>query len=212
MYVSIHGHNEFPYYSGFAAERGEGPGQDLNLNLPIELKSSFDVYMQAVATAIDAIATRNPDYLVISLGFDTYRNDPLGTFDIDVEDYEKIARRARRGSLKMGPIPSILLLEGGYVYDKLGPNVLSFLKGWEAGWEQVIALGNAKDPVKTAHEQAMNNTARDDELRAIQDGRLAREQKSLDKLNERYSAAEADEIVEAIKDAQENYKANAPVS
>jgi len=31
----------------------------------------------------------------------------------------------------MSGIPSVILLEGGYVLDRLGGNLLNFLTGWE---------------------------------------------------------------------------------
>lgn len=51
-------------------------------------------------------------------------------FGIDAEDYEVIPRKVL-GSEGLEGIPAILVLEGGYVVDKLGDNMLSFLKSWE---------------------------------------------------------------------------------
>jgi acetoin utilization deacetylase AcuC-like enzyme len=128
LYVSIHGQDEYPYYTGTETETGIGQGEGHNLNLPLPPRSLANAYMEKLATALARIETFQPDLLLVSLGFDTYRLDPLGGFDIDTEDYTLIASQIR-GRVGM---PALILLEGGYVLDDLGKNLLAFLSGWEA--------------------------------------------------------------------------------
>jgi acetoin utilization deacetylase AcuC-like enzyme len=78
-----------------------------------------------------------PDFLIVSLGFDTYNADPLGSFKIETEDYVTIAHRIKN-SRPLLKTPSLLLLEGGYVVENLGENIAAFLRGWE-GTVDVIA-------------------------------------------------------------------------
>ncbi len=47
----------------------------------------------------------------------------------DTEDYEVIARKVREAG-RLTDIPAVILLEGGYVLDKLGGNMLGFPNGW----------------------------------------------------------------------------------
>jgi acetoin utilization deacetylase AcuC-like enzyme len=83
-----------------------------------------------------------PDFAVLSLGFDTFHLDPLGSFRIETMDYATVAGQVRErlkglergvgeGDSSADHVPCLILLEGGYVVEKLGPNLLSFLKGWE---------------------------------------------------------------------------------
>jgi len=130
LYVSIHGENEYPYYTGFEDEKGEGAGEGKTLNLALPPKSSARDYLAKVDVAVEKIRAFGPSHLVVSLGFDTFHLDPLGSFDLRTENYEDIAANVRCQSGIRG-LPSILLLEGGYVLEHLGANVLSFLKGWE---------------------------------------------------------------------------------
>jgi len=130
FYTSIHGEDEFPYYTGAADERGTGDGYGMTLNLPLAKGSSFGGYQARLSKAVQAIADFSPELLCISLGFDTFRLDPLGHFDIDTEDYETMARAIRRG-LSGASFATVILLEGGYNIEHLGGNLLSFLKGWE---------------------------------------------------------------------------------
>lgn len=129
MYVSIHGQDEYPYYTGSEGETGIRDGEGYNLNLPLPPRSSVDAYMDKLAIALARLESFRPDLLVISLGFDTYRLDPLGGFDIDTEDYTRIAMHIRE---RLSGMPALILLEGGYVLADLGKNLLAFLSGWEA--------------------------------------------------------------------------------
>ena len=129
LYVSIHGQDEYPYYTGTERETGIDDGEGFNLNLPLPPKSSIEAYMSKLSIALSRIETFAPDFLILSLGFDTYRLDPLGGFDIDTDDYTLIAGRTRQ---HLHGIPALILLEGGYVLDDLGKNLLAFLDGWEA--------------------------------------------------------------------------------
>jgi acetoin utilization deacetylase AcuC-like enzyme len=129
QYVSIHGEDEFPYWSGFATETGTGAGAGKNVNRPLAKDSSFKEYVEQLNLAVEVVADFQPTYLVVSLGFDTFREDPLGSFDIKTEDYETIGRIIRSNDALKG-IPAVILLEGGYVLESLGENVLSFLRGW----------------------------------------------------------------------------------
>ena len=133
FYASIHGEDEFPYYTGASAEVGEGRGEGSNLNLPLPTGSSFVDYMSKLDVALNAIEKFQPDFLVVSLGFDTFRLDPLGSFQIYTEDYFIMAREVRRhrGLRAQDGMAALILLEGGYVVDQLGANMVQFLKGWE---------------------------------------------------------------------------------
>ena len=140
LYVSIHGQDEFPYYTGSASETGSGEGVGFNLNLPLATDSTFPEYEKLLDVALQRIKEyEGGELLIVSLGFDTFELDPLGKFKIGTEDYETMARKVR-GSLMvgengkgMGMGKALILLEGGYVIDRLGENLLSFLKGWEEG-------------------------------------------------------------------------------
>lgn len=125
LYVSIHGQDEFPYYTGHASE--VGPHNTI-LNLPLPARSTFAAYQTHLKTALGAIQTFKADYLLISLGFDTFRLDPLGSFQIDTGDYTTIASTIQQC---IQGVPALILLEGGYVLERLGENMLAFIKGWE---------------------------------------------------------------------------------
>ncbi len=134
LYVSIHGEDEFPYYTGSASETGVGEGEGFNLNLPLPTDSSFAAYSEKLSLALKRIQEFEPKFLLLSLGFDTFHLDQLGRFGIETGDYEVMARETRKSvqEIERGrDLKCLILLEGGYVVEKLGVNMLSFLKGWE---------------------------------------------------------------------------------
>jgi acetoin utilization deacetylase AcuC-like enzyme len=67
-----------------------------------------------------------PDYLILSAGFDIEAGDPIGHFNISIADFQKLGREFRKLNKK-----TIILQEGGYLVSELGVNVESFLNGFE---------------------------------------------------------------------------------
>lgn len=130
LYVSIHGQDEYPYFSGAEDEVGEGRGHGYNVNLPLAADSPIDAYLGKLDMAIQKMQEFGPSHMLVSLGFDTFFLDPMGCFDLHALDYKVIARRVRQAE-GLKDIPSLILLEGGYVVERLGENMLQFLKGWE---------------------------------------------------------------------------------
>jgi acetoin utilization deacetylase AcuC-like enzyme len=105
-------HGEYPYYTGSSAERGSGEGSGFNRNLPLPLRpqSTREDYFTKLDEALSVVKDEwSAELVVLSLGFDTYRLDVLGGFELDVEDYAEMGRRIAR----LG-VPVLALLEGGY--------------------------------------------------------------------------------------------------
>lgn len=144
LYVSLHGEDEFPYYTGAASETGPAapdPANGTNVNLPLASSSSFEEYWGKLKTGLQVVRPFKAEYLLVSLGFDTFHLDPLGKFDIRTEDYKVIGWQVRSA---LRDLPAVILLEGGYVVDKLGENLLSFLDGWELaekGFDGIVPTG-----------------------------------------------------------------------
>jgi acetoin utilization deacetylase AcuC-like enzyme len=65
--VSIHGHPRFayPYFSGFAEERGAASGQGVNLNLPLPEQLTVERYRESLQRPIKRITRYCPDFLLL---------------------------------------------------------------------------------------------------------------------------------------------------
>ena len=125
LYVSLHGDPRgiYPYYSGYATERGAGAGDGLTLNLPQPPGTQGDAYLGALDEGLGAIRAFAPDApLVVSLGFDTYHADPISNLALRTDDYARIG--AAIATLRM---PVVALQEGGYAVEALGANAVAFL-------------------------------------------------------------------------------------
>tara|TARA_R110002072_G_scaffold276051_1_gene437500 strand:+ start:240616 stop:241599 length:984 start_codon:yes stop_codon:yes gene_type:complete len=126
--ISIHGdpRTYFPYFCGFSSEIGKGKGLGFNQNIILKDRCKLKTYLKTLKeVVIPALNSFEPDYLIISAGFDTYKLDPIGEFDLETEDYEEIAKVFKKLNL-----PTVVLQEGGYYTKDLGKNVVSFLKGF----------------------------------------------------------------------------------
>jgi len=134
LYVSLHGDpgGIYPYFSGYSSEQGADGGAGANLNLPLVPGTDGDAYVAALAEALDAIATFDPDApVVLSLGFDTYHGDPICNLALRTDDYAVIGGRIA----ELGR-PVVALQEGGYAVDALGANAVAFLGGLREGLER----------------------------------------------------------------------------
>jgi acetoin utilization deacetylase AcuC-like enzyme len=130
LFVSLHGHpdREYPYFLGFADERGAGAGEGYNLNLPLPAGLDDAGYLAALETALEAIAAYGSSYLVVSAGLDSFAGDPLGDLAVTTAGFARIgARLAQLG------LPTLFVQEGGYAVDELGRNLVSLLAGFEGG-------------------------------------------------------------------------------
>jgi acetoin utilization deacetylase AcuC-like enzyme/GNAT superfamily N-acetyltransferase len=127
--LSIHGHPSFayPYFSGFADERGEGPGEGFNVNLPLPEEVDGRRYLEELRRALDRIRGFGPAFLVVALGLDPAKGDPTGTWSLAAADFE-------RNGLEIGrlALPTLVVQEGGYRIRSLGTNALHFFRGLTA--------------------------------------------------------------------------------
>jgi acetoin utilization deacetylase AcuC-like enzyme/GNAT superfamily N-acetyltransferase len=124
--VSLHGDPAiaYPFFTGFADERGAGPGEGFNLNLPLPEGLDGVHYRRALSKALASIASFKPMFLVVCLGFDVVKGDPTGTWLLTADDLEQNGRMI--GELD---IPTLVVQEGGYRTRTLGINARKFFTG-----------------------------------------------------------------------------------
>lgn len=127
--VSIHADPRefYPFMAGHAHERGAGRGEGFNLNMPLPLGTSEDGFLAAVRDGLVSIGRFAPSLMVLSLGFDTFKDDPLAAFGVTTPGFGRLGRTVAEAGL-----PTVVILEGGYAVDHLAANLSSFLDGFEA--------------------------------------------------------------------------------
>ena len=124
--VSIHCHPKrfYPFFWGYEGERGRGQGEGYNLNLPLERGTDIEGYLPALETALQRVIVFKPDVLVLAAGLDIAIDDPFKAFAIRTEDFSTIGRRIAETRL-----PMLVVQEGGYPSESLGPNLAALLSG-----------------------------------------------------------------------------------
>ncbi len=126
--VSIHADpvRFYPFFWGHADERGKGPGLGYNLNLPLPRKTGDDGFLAALDVGLRRVRYFAPDAIVVALGLDAFEGDPFGGLSVSTSGFARIAEAI--AALKL---PTVIIQEGGYLCDELGPNLTSFLGGFE---------------------------------------------------------------------------------
>jgi acetoin utilization deacetylase AcuC-like enzyme len=127
LFASIHADPSFayPHFLGFADERGEGGGEEANINYPLPMFTDWNAYSQSLDAALSRVAKFGADVLLVSLGLDTFENDPISKFKLRNEDYLRMGERiAAFGK------PTLFVFEGGYNLDALGEITANVLEGF----------------------------------------------------------------------------------
>ena len=112
----------FPHFLGFADEVGAA-----SLNVPLAPGSSDDVWLAGVDRLVEAARTHASEALVVALGVDAAADDPNSPLAVTPDGYREAGRRL--GSLEL---PTVLVQEGGYVLETIGPLVRATLEGFES--------------------------------------------------------------------------------
>jgi acetoin utilization deacetylase AcuC-like enzyme/GNAT superfamily N-acetyltransferase len=129
--ISIHRHPRFayPYFSGFADEKGDGAGKGYNINIPL-MPEEFDGkrYQQVLSEVLKRVVRFRPQFLIVALGLDTAKEDPTGSWSLEAEDFEAVGKMI--GSVHL---PTLVVQEGGYDTRVLGINARRFFTGLWSG-------------------------------------------------------------------------------
>ena len=126
QFLSLHAdpREAYPYYWGSKEEQGEGDGKGFNYNYPLPKDTSETLYDETLSKAIKEVTEYNPDYVLLSLGLDIYKGDPVGGMNISSDFFKRIGEKLSNFH-KIG-----IFLEGGYSQDigKCFVNVLEKLE------------------------------------------------------------------------------------
>jgi acetoin utilization deacetylase AcuC-like enzyme len=114
LYVSTH---QYPFYPGTGAleEVGFGDGEGYTVNLPFPAGFGNGEYIEAFETVIEpVVACYEPDFVLISAGFDPHARDPLAGMHVTEMGFAAMARSVIRMAERTAEGRCVALLEGGY--------------------------------------------------------------------------------------------------
>lgn len=135
LFISLHGHPGIVYPgTGYAEERGVGPGEGFTINIPILPPGGDPVWREAFdRTVFPAIDGFRPEFVLISAGFDAHRRDPLAPLELETESYgwmtDAVVEAARRHARRR----LVSVLEGGYDLTALGESAALHVERLLAG-------------------------------------------------------------------------------
>ena len=123
MFFSTH---QFPYYpgTGRATETGEGQGKGLTINVPFSGGQGDDEYREVFQKVlVPAADTFQPEFVLISAGFDAHRDDPLASMDLTEQGYAELTRIVASIAKNFSGGRILACLEGGYHLQALAKSV-----------------------------------------------------------------------------------------
>jgi len=118
--------------TGYADETGAGSGLGTTLNLPLRSGTGGAEFLAALTEqALPALEGHRPEALLISAGFDTHLEDPLGRLRLVAGDFARMGRELAGLTKRLG-IPSLMVLEGGYASACFHEGLKPLLEEWQA--------------------------------------------------------------------------------
>ncbi len=127
FFFSMH---QYPFYPGTGAtsETGIGKGEGTTLNIPLPEHTAARSQREAFRDALRFIEREfPPDLIVISAGFDSRRDDPLGGLLLEDSDFAEMTKEVLEMADRHAHGRVVSLLEGGYNLQTLGETVRTHL-------------------------------------------------------------------------------------
>jgi acetoin utilization deacetylase AcuC-like enzyme len=120
--VSLH---QWPFWPGTG---GPGTNAEGIVNVPLEAGSGDDEYRVAFSEVVEpAVRDFDPDLVLVAVGLDAHRGDPLAEMSVTDDGFRELARRCAA----LGPRLAAVL-EGGYNVATLPGLVEAVLGGFES--------------------------------------------------------------------------------
>jgi acetoin utilization deacetylase AcuC-like enzyme len=129
FYLSLHQHPHYPG-TGLAHERGTGAGEGATLNVPLPPGTPQQEYRDRFFAAMEEVRGRfHPDFVLVSSGFDVLAGDPLGDQEVEPADLFDFTREVMALAHSCCRGRMVVLLEGGYVPERVGEGTVAVLRG-----------------------------------------------------------------------------------
>ena len=125
-FMSFH---QFPWYpgTGARAETGAGDGHGATRNVPLEAGTTGVQFMDVFERELDAaLHDFEPDFILVSAGFDCLRDDPLGQLLIEPADLHAATTYLMQAAPSDAGI--VHTLEGGYNPPRVGAGVVDVVR------------------------------------------------------------------------------------
>ncbi len=108
--ISTH---QYPFYPGTGSDNEKGKFDNI-YNIPLPAGTNSYEYLNALEFGLNKLRQFKPEFILISAGFDSHKDDPLAQFELNSNDFYKITKRILEISKECSNGKVISILEGGY--------------------------------------------------------------------------------------------------
>ena len=119
LFISTH---QYPFYPGTGSEKEKGKFNNI-CNIPLPAGTNSEEYLNAFEFALKRLKEFQPEFVLISAGFDGHASDPLAQLKLNTNDYYEITKRILETSKKFSNGKVVSILEGGYDLQALRDSV-----------------------------------------------------------------------------------------
>jgi acetoin utilization deacetylase AcuC-like enzyme len=140
LFISTH---QFPYYPGTGAlsEVGIDAGEGYTVNVPLPAGCGDAEYLRVFQdVVIPTVNKFEPQWILVSAGFDPHRRDPLGGMDVTEDGFGAMAQWLVELANQYAGGKIALLLEGGYDLLALRKSVAAVLESLQQKTRQSDGL------------------------------------------------------------------------
>ena len=146
LYISTH---QFPHYpgTGHYSETGEDAGEGFTVNFPLLSGKTDEDYLHIFENYVSPICDQyDPDFILISAGFDIYIDDPLGGMNITAQGFGALTRSLMDSAGKHCNHRLLAVLEGGYNLEGLSQGIKQVLlqMNGEAGKQDIESRASSR--------------------------------------------------------------------
>ncbi|HZC34222.1 MAG TPA: hypothetical protein VE242_01345 [Chthoniobacterales bacterium] len=123
----VRGHSQIRFASvhQYPGYPGTGTSSFENIyNWPVAPLTSREMHVAKVRQALDRVLEFRPDLILVSAGFDAFREDPLTNLLLESDDFYHFGHWLAQSGVR-----AMAILEGGYS-NRLPELVENFLRGW----------------------------------------------------------------------------------
>jgi len=128
LYVSTHA---YPFYPGTGGldEVGERKGEGFTVNLPLPGTMGDAEYGRIYREIVEPVVRAfDPQLVLVSVGFDPHRDDPLAGMAVTERGFAAIAASCLEGAAGAAQGRAIFVLEGGYDLDGIAASTGQVMK------------------------------------------------------------------------------------
>ena len=108
--ISTH---QYPFYPGSGSDKERGKFNNIQ-NIPLPAGTNSEEYLNALEFGLKKLKEFKPEFILISAGFDSHKDDPLAQFELTSKDFYEITKRILEIAKNTCNGKVISTLEGGY--------------------------------------------------------------------------------------------------